>query len=156
MALAFTSCATKIDPNSKKAFLSTSNRDIVWDQKIFSISMFGSPYEVDKMFLDDLETQNEIKAANQTITNGQISFWILWGASVAYISTTAPKERNSVTANGLLIAAVVSSSIFNDRAERKIRKSIDKYNEKMNYSFTPYIYEENQSRSFALGLNTLF
>jgi hypothetical protein len=156
IVITVTSCATKIDPNSKKAFLSNNYRDIVWDQKIFPKSMFGSPYDVDNMFLDDLETQNEMKKANQTLKTGQISFFVLWGAAITYLYATPSEDRNSTVYYSLLIGSVVTSSIFQDTAERRIRNSIDKYNKKMKYTFTPYIYEEKQKRSFALGLHTIF
>jgi hypothetical protein len=156
LLITVTSCATKIDPNSKRAFLSDNNRDIVWDQKIFSKSMFGSPYEVDKMFLDDLKTQKEMSKANDILIKSSTSFWILWGSAIGYLAITDKEHRDSGIYYGLLLGSVITSSYFQNQAEDNIIKTIDKYNKKMNYSLFPYVYENDRSRSLALGVNTLF
>ncbi len=148
------SCSTTVvDPHSKKAVYNDTNRDIVWNQKVFDNRNIRFQYNASEMFTDNLETQNEIKKANEIHKQGNNFFWITWGTAVTYMLATKKEDRSGTIFYGLLATSLLGSAHYHSKANSEIKKSIKRYNKKMNYSLVS-IYE-NQKHQRGLGFALL-
>ncbi len=150
------SCATIIDPNSKKAFYNDDNRDIVWNQKVFSLNGIKRQYDAELMFTDNIQAQDAIKEVNQIRSEGTKVFWITIGSFLGYATITTRETRINALYYSLIGLSIASSIYYNRRAEDKTLKSLDEYNKKMNYTFSPYIFRENNRQKLGLAFTHFF
>lgn len=146
-----TSCATKLNPESDKAFLDQGNENIVWNQEIFEPSFFTRSYEVDQMFLDDEEAQNSLKEVNKTARTAGTTYWSLLGGAILYSLSVDRSDRNDTVYYGLLIGAVASSVYLHGKKNEKTIDLIDKYNKKKNYVIFPSIYKTEDNGNLSLN-----
>lgn len=152
--LMITSCATKLNPNSNKAFFDGVNETIVWNQTRFEPSLFERTYKKDLMFTDDKETQDSFTEINSIAKKESFTFLSLWGAGVIYSIATDRESRSDTVYYGFLGAALIGGTYFYNQKKDKIKETIKNYNEKKNYVIFPSINSRNENQE--LGLNLFY
>lgn len=146
------SCATKLDPNSDKAFLDNLNQNVVWNQKIFKPSIFDRTYEVEKMFEDDEEAKQSFSEVNKIAKTEALVSWSFIGAGITYLLATNTENRSLPVYYGFLAASIIGGEYFRYQKTKKIDQTLKKYNKKKNYVIYPSIYSHDNNEQVSLNL----
>ncbi|MCT4642733.1 MAG: hypothetical protein N4A33_10610 [Bacteriovoracaceae bacterium] len=145
------SCATKYDPNSKKAVYNNMTGEIIWNKEKHNMSFFDQQYDADKVFLDDKKTQNLIKESNMMSKKANTYLWGGLGLAILYLLNSknhSESTRNTIYYGIFTGVGLVPSIYIQTNRESKIKEGIKDYNQRKGYSFN--------SNSIPLGVKYSF
>lgn len=114
------------------------NNDIVWDKKIYKSGVIVESYEdIDTMFTDSTETQNQIRKANDYSVKSSLFLWGGTAAALTYLFSTIDSDMGVYW--GIFAAGLSTSLYYNYKRNQIIDDSIENYNKKKGFSFNPII-----------------
>ena len=153
----FTSCATIVDPSSKKSFRNTWNDEVVWNGKIYKKTFWGGQYDVDNMFDDDQKSKKLIIKANKQALYGR--YFILGGllGAIGYgVSSIADNSYKSSNYWTIIGVGYISGIVLEIIARKNVDKAIDGYNQRKGYSLSPMIFNIDKKRRVGLNMSVSF
>lgn len=151
------SCATVVDPHSKKATVNSWNGDVVWNGEIHQKSFWGRQYEAEKMFTDDKESQELIIKANKNAKISNILIWAgLIGALGYGVDNISNNTYDSSTYWTIFLAGYIPGVIFEVIAQNKVTRAVEGYNKRKGLVLGPGLFQIDHKKRIGLNLNIEF
>lgn len=163
VVLIMSSCAKlKVHPNEKKSIYDHRADQLAWKGKVYEPSHWTLKYEDSEIFSDDKKAKADLEKANNLSHTSFVWLWGGAGLAIGYLWFLAPDNidgnRSQINTYywGLFGVGMVGHFYYQYQRGEQIKKTVNEYNKRNGYVFSPYIYRNDNRSNVGLGYATRF